>query len=93
MSLNSYKEEAKDFMQKLDACNKETRLKLSWLDKEFQLLKEAVELEENEKIRHQIYDMLFLLFEIAADYDYDLDTEWSNGRKKKEEKYLSGKSI
>jgi hypothetical protein len=89
MTLNNYKEEAKDFLQKMNTLNEKTELKLNWLDEEFQLLKDAVDKDDNEKIRHQIYDMLFLLFEISVDYDFDLDSEWNIGRKRKQEKYLS----
>lgn len=32
--------------------------------------------------------MLYLLFEIAADNDFDLDREWKEGAKQKKEKYL-----
>lgn len=42
-----------------------------------------------DKLRHQIYDMLFILFEIAADNKFDLDAEWDKGRQRKKEKYLS----
>lgn len=33
-----------------------------------------------DKLRHQIYDMLFILFEIVADNKIDLDAEWDKGR-------------
>ncbi|MEG1798321.1 MAG: hypothetical protein RR262_17730, partial [Clostridium sp.] len=63
--------------------------KIKWLEEEFQLLKESVDANETNKIRHQIYDMLYLLFEISADYDFDLDSEWNLGKEKKLKKYMS----
>jgi len=90
MSLNSYKDEVKSFLEKADFLNQETALKMEWLEEEFRLLKEAIGANKPEWIRHQIYDMIFLLFEIAVDYDFDLDDEWNAGKKKKQEKYLGG---
>ena len=40
------------------------------------------------KVQHQLYDMIYLLFEIAAANDLDLDSEWQAGTKRKAEKYL-----
>ncbi len=88
MSLNNYTEEARDFLEKMNALNENIELKLKWLDEEFQLLNNAVEKKDKNKIQHQIYDMLFILFEISADYNLDLDNEWNFGRKRKQEKYL-----
>ena len=39
-------------------------------------------------ISHQVYDLLFLLFEIAFQYNVDLDSEWLAGRSRKQKKYL-----
>ena len=88
MSLNSYKIEARDFLEKMNALNQGTEKKVKWLEEEFQLLKDSIELNDESKIRHQIYDMLFLLFEISADYDFDLDDEWDIGRVRKKQKYF-----
>ncbi|WMJ87165.1 hypothetical protein [Anaerocolumna sp. MB42-C2] len=88
MTLNDYKDEAKDFLIKINAINEGTAIKLNWLEEEFLLLKDATNKEEKDKIRHQIYDMLFLLFELSADYDFDIDSEWNLGRQRKLEKYL-----
>ena len=84
MTLNDYKDEAKEFLKKINAVNEGSAIKLNWLEEEFLLLKDAA----NKEIRHQIYDMLFLLFELSADYDFDLDREWNLGRQRKQEKYL-----
>jgi NTP pyrophosphatase (non-canonical NTP hydrolase) len=88
MSLNDYKEEVKDFLQKINSLNENTELKLNWLEEELLLLKDAVDKDDKDKVRHQIYDMLFILFEITVDYDLDLDSEWNIGRNRKQEKYL-----
>lgn len=85
--LNSYKNEARVFLEKINALNEDTEQKVKWLEEEFLLLKNAVIKNEQENIKHQIYDMLFLLFEISADFDFDLDEEWNKGREKKALKY------
>ncbi len=89
MSLNNYTEEARHFLEKMNALNEDVELKLKWLDEEFQLLNDAVDKQDKNKIQHQIYDMLFILFEISAEYNLDLDSEWKFGRKRKQEKYLT----
>jgi hypothetical protein len=42
-------------------------------------------------MQHQIYDMMFLLFEIAAANNLDLDSEWQTGAIRKLENYLKEK--
>ena len=88
MTLNSYRDEAKDFLQKIGAQHEGVAPKVAWLEEEFQLLKSAIEADDTSEARHQVYDMLFLLFEIAADYDFDLDSEWQAGKERKQKKYL-----
>ena len=83
MGLNLYKEEAKVFLESIDAVNESPLKKITFLEEEFNLLKKYLEIDNTDKIRHQIYDMLFILFEIAADFDFDLDTEWEIGKEKK----------
>lgn len=90
MTLNNYTKEARHFLEKMNTLNENIELKLKWLDEEFRLLKDAVDKEDKDKIQHQIYDMLFILFEISADFDLNLESEWKFGRKRKQEKYLSG---
>ena len=89
MNLNSYKEEVRIFLENINSLNQGSEQKIEWLDEEFQLLKNAIDTNDKSKIKHQIYDMLFLLFEISADYDFDLDSEWNIGREKKHKKYVS----
>lgn len=86
LSLNDYKDEAKRFIEKINANDDSITKLISMLETEFDILKRTA-VEDEDKLRHQIYDMLFLLFEIASKYDMDLDKEWEKGRKKKKEKY------
>ena len=87
MELNKYRDQAKEFMKKIGTLGKNQGQKLIWLEKELDLLKLAVKNSDSKAISHQIYDMMYLLFEIAADNDSDLNSEWLRGQRKKEEKY------
>lgn len=91
MSLNEYKNEVREFLLRMGSLNGDNSQKITWLNEEFELLKKAVNSSEREKIQHQLYDMLYLLFEMAADNDFDLDKEWKIGNKRKQEKYLKPK--
>ena len=92
MDLNSYVDEVRDFMEKINGLNRGSEEKIIWLEEEFSLLKISVTANEADKIRHQIYDMMFLLFEICVDHDFDLVSEWELGREKKQKKNLSGRT-
>lgn len=83
MCLNNYRDEVKEFLVKINSFGVDQEQKLMWIEKEFELLKSAVKNSDNKAISHQIYDMMYLLFEIAADNNSDLDSEWVNGNKKK----------
>lgn len=87
MSLNNYKNEVKEFLISMNSYNGNNQQKLNWLNEEFELLKEVVNKCDEENIKHQLYDILYLIFEMAADNDFDLDKEWEKGRKRKAEKY------
>lgn len=89
MSLNDYRDEVKKFLLKVDSLGKNQDRKLMWLAEELDLLKRVVKDSDNRAISHQIYDMMYLLFEIAADCDCDLNSEWNAGERRKLEKYLS----
>jgi len=56
------------------------------IDKELTCLKESI--GNKGQFCHQIYDLLFLLFALAAQEDFDLDSEWTKGKEKKRKKYL-----
>ena len=83
MNLNDYRDEVKEFLIKINSFGVNQEQKLAWLEKEFHLLKLAVKNSDNKAISHQIYDMMYLLFEIAVDNDSDLNSEWIKGKKKK----------
>ncbi len=83
MCLNDYRDEVKEFLVKINSFGVNQEQKLMWIEKEFELLKSAVKNSDNKAISHQIYDMMYLLFEIAADNNSDLNSEWINGNKKK----------
>lgn len=87
MNLNNYRDEAEDFLKKLGVQNETLDIKISMLEEEFNLLKKAT--DNQVLLKHQIYDMLFILFEIASDYNFDLEEEWAKGRMRKMEKYMS----
>jgi len=87
MNLNGYRDEVENFLKEIDNLGKNTNQKINWLEKEFVLLKKAIVNSDHSSISHQIYDIMYLLFEISADYHCDLDKEWKAGNKKKE-KYL-----
>lgn len=91
MSLNEYKNEVREFLIRMGSLNGDNHQKITWLNEEFEMLKIAVDASERDKIEHQVYDMLYLLFEIAADNNFDLDKQWQNGSKRKQEKYLKWK--
>jgi hypothetical protein len=85
MSLNDYRDEVDAFLKKVSK-NPEDIIKITgMLDEEIILLKES--LDNNDKLSHQVYDAIFLLFEIAATKGLDLDSEWLKGRKRKRIKY------
>lgn len=88
MCLNDYRDEVKEFLVKVNSLGKNQERKLVWLEKELELLKSAVRNSDNKAISHQIYDMMYLLFEVAADNNSDLDIEWINGNNKKNDKYV-----
>ena len=79
MGLNRYRNEAGSFLAHWDHDLWEA------LEAEFELLKTSV--DDPDAFRHQAYDMLFLLFEMASRFNMDLDMEWNRGREKKREKY------
>ena len=90
MVLNDYRDEAAEFPKAIGADKQHVSRILGWLDEELAELKDATDRDDRRKLCHQIYDMLFLLFELAARFDMDLDAEWATGRERKREKYLKG---
>lgn len=85
MSLNFYRDEVSEFIYKSGFSVDIPKI-FAMLDEEYSLLKESC--VDAARMQHQVYDMLYLLFEIAAKCNMDLDAEWSKGKEKKK-KYLS----
>lgn len=85
LSLNFYRDEVEEFMVKAGFSPEVEEDIFNMLDEELALLKSSCGNED--KMHHQVYDMLFLLFEIAAKHNMDLDSEWIKGSEKKK-KYL-----
>ena len=92
MSLNECRNEAGEFMAAVGTGPEHLPRILKWLDEESAELKAAADRNDLPRLRHQIYDVMFLLFELAAQHGLDLDTEWAAGRRRKQAKYLSGKA-
>jgi len=90
MSLNSYRDEAAEFIAAIGAGEEDVSRILDMLDEETLGLKRKAASGEAPELCHQIYDVLFLLFELAARFDLDLDGEWATGRERKRQKYLKG---
>jgi len=86
MSLNKYRDEVAEFLEQISATQEPVSRVINMLDEEVTLLKES--LNDRDRLSHQLYDVLFLLFEIAAMCDLDMDSEWIQGRERKQTKYL-----
>jgi len=85
MGLNVYRDEVAEFIDKIAAREEPVSRVVGMLDEEITLLKES--LNDRERLKHQLYDVLFLLFAIAAMYNLDMDSEWAQGRERKQAKY------
>jgi len=82
VSLNTYRDEAGKFLQAVDPGGREGDADiLAMLDKEVAELKASV--DDSRRLSHQVYDVLFVLFELAGKKGLDLDAEWTRGREKK----------
>lgn len=82
MSLNAFRDEAGDFLTSIDPGGKEPPSEIiRMLDEEHGELKRS--LGDAERLSHQIYDLIFLLFELAAKEGVDLDAQWDRGRERK----------
>ncbi len=85
--LNDYRDEVARFLTAV-APGSQVQDVLQLFQKELSILQRAVEAEVGASVRHQIYDLLFLVMEMAAVAGVDLDTEWEQGAKRKEAEYL-----
>ena len=76
------RDEAGEFLAAVDPAGEEpVSAIIAMLDEEYAELKAS--LDDPGRLSHQIYDMLFLLFELAAKKNFDLDAEWHQGRDNK----------
>ena len=87
MGLNIFRDEAGAFLDAIGKPSENSEAILSMLKDEMAEL--SISLSDSSQLRHQIYDMLFLLFELASRHNLDLDTEWQIGHVRKQAKYLS----
>ncbi len=87
IGLNTLRDEAGHFVQELgNSAYTDAEAILCEFDNEVAALRSC--LATPSALQHQIYDALFLLFELAARYDLDLDAEWTKGRERKRVRYL-----
>lgn len=86
IGLNAFRDEVMSFLEAICALEEPVERKTEMLRNEIALLE--AHLQDDCVVRHQVYDLLFLVFEIAAQCDIDLDSEWIAGRSRKQEKYL-----
>jgi hypothetical protein len=84
--LNDYKDEARRFLASVAPDDRMADI-IKLFPEELRLLEDAVQSGDTTRASHQIYDLLFLLMEMAAVAGVDLDAEWRNGRERKRTKY------
>jgi len=85
MNLNDHRDEAGDFLRMIGATNRPVETILDWLDEELARLRQS--LADRPELAHRVYDVMFLLFELAATHNLDLDEQWTQGRLRKRAKY------
>lgn len=82
MNLNAFRDEVADFLRMVDPQGRESDATLlAMLEEKYGSLKMAA--GKPDQLPHRIYDVLFMLFEIAARHGCDLDAEWEAGRIRK----------
>ncbi len=85
MALNNYRDEARRFMLKLGNKVFDQETIIAHLEHEIARLKAN---QTNKPVLdHQIYDLLFLLMELAAHNQTDLNAEWDCDRARKQKYY------
>ena len=87
MGLNAFRDETARFTASLGASALPEAELLRELDQEMKELHASIP-DDRASVAHAVYDMLFLLFSIAATRELDLDAEWQRGRERKQQKYL-----
>ena len=82
MDLNAFRDEVADFLRVVDPQGRESDATLlAMLEEKYADLKLSA--GKPDQLPHRIYDVLFMLFEIAAKHRCDLNAEWDAGRIKK----------
>ncbi len=87
MYLNKLRNQVGKFLDKINKKKLTEDDIIKHIEKELKILQRAK--HDRRKYKHQIYDILYLLLELAAINLFDLDEEWEKGEKKK--KFLYGR--
>jgi hypothetical protein len=90
MGLNAYRNEAGDFLRALSDADRSVSGILDMVEREVASLRAAV--GDAPRLRHKVYDVLFLLFELGSVAGFDLDEEWEVSRPRLYAKYLGGRT-
>ena len=85
--LNDYRDQAHGFLNCVDPGADLPGI-LRLFREELDMLQHSVDEKQLPSTRHQIYDLLFLVMEMAAVADVDLDAEWQQGLDRKRMKYF-----
>jgi len=85
MYLNNLRDQVADFLNKLKEDKFTEDDILNEIDDKLSIIRDSR--DNDSEYRHQIYDILYLLLELAAKHNYDLDDEWQKGQIRKR-KYL-----
>lgn len=85
MSLNSLRDQVADFLNKLKEDKFTEDDILNEIDNKLSMIRNSH--DNDSEYHHQIYDILYLLLELAAKHKFDLDDEWQKGQIRKQ-KYL-----
>ncbi len=86
MGLNAYRDEAGAFVAALGESGRQRRNRSSVVRRGSRGVESFA--HRRRVPLHQIYDVLFLLFSLAAERGLDLDPEWDGIGKQKLAKYL-----
>jgi len=85
MYLNILRDQVADFLNKLKEDKFTEDDIFNEIDNKLLIIRKSR--DNDDEYRHQIYDILYLLLELAAKHNYDLDDEWQKGQIRKQ-KYL-----
>jgi len=86
ITLNNYRDEVQHFLAHFDDKAFDPTTVVTLLEQELATLK--ANLNNKAIVDHQLYDLLFLLLELAVHNQTNLDAEWRKGQEKKK-KYLA----